>query len=471
MSGAAIVAAWRTVSTPGRLLRAMAAIVALAALATVASLWAASGIRDAAQTIGRDAEPSVALALHMAAILGDLDAAAAVDALTDGGATIGTSRQFHDGMADLAGDLVEAARNITYGEAEAAPLRELQRMLALYQEAIVEARYIGAGSPAVTSLRVQWASRLNRDFVLPQADALATANADELERHYAAYRAHSGLAGGLAVAAFALLTATLVGTQAWLARRTRRLLNPLLAAASLLTLASLIWFALAVLGEREDLRAAKFDAYDSLHVLFEAKAAVNTIRADMSLWLLDPAARPAAQARMDAAAHALIGTDLAVPEQTRPLFAALQHALALEQDGDVAGALAAAPHPGGLLGTELDNVTYGVPERDAATQSVARLAEAEGIVRTVQTQEQQRQGRSLAVSHWLDDRPGGGAAAFAAVQAALDRTLKVNQDEFDRHVASALGNVALIPFVAGGAMALTALLAVAGLWLRLREYR
>ena len=451
---------------------AMAAIVALAALTAATSLWAASGIRDAAQTIGRDAEPSVALALHMAATLGDIDAAAVADALTEGGATIGTSRQFRDGMHALAGDLVEAARNITYGEAEAAPLRNMQRLLTLYQEAVTEARYIGAGTPWITSARVQWASRLNRDFVAPEADALAAANASELERRYDAYRANSWIAGGVAIGTFAMLLATLLATQLWLARRMRRLVNPRLALGTVVAAAGALWFAAAVISEREDLRAAKADAYDSLNVLFQARAAVNAIRADMSLWLLDPAARPAAQARIDAAAHALIGTDLASPAQTQPLLAALQWALTLERSRLPAKALAEAPHPGGLLGAELANVTFGVPEREAATQSVARLVDAMAVARAVRAQEQdQRQSHFWAVHKWLDERPGGGGGAFAAVQEALDRTIAVNQGAFDSHVASALRTVALMPFVACAALALTALLAVAGLWLRLREYR
>jgi hypothetical protein len=472
MSAALALPARSGISTPGLLQRAMATIAALSLLAAAASLWAAAGISDAARTIGHDAEPSVALGLLMAATLGDLDAASVDDALTDGGTTFGTSRAFQAGLADLSRDLVEAARNITYGEAEAAPLRDLQRLLLLYEEAVAEARYIGAGSPALTAARVEWASRVDRDLAAPQAEALASANADELEHRYAAYRANSGIMGALGVGAFGLLLAALMATQVWLARRTRRLVNPPLALASLLTAASLLWFAYAVIGEREDLRAAKNDAYDSLHVLFQARAAVNTIRADMSLWLLDPGARADRRIRMEAAVKALVGGDinLAKPASTYPILAALQEALTLEENGQPKRALAAAPQLGGLLGAELGNVTYGVAERSAATDSVERLIDAETVARWVQGQEAS-QDHSGAIRRWLEDGPHGGSVAFAKVQEAIDRTIAVNQTEFDRHVAAALARAALIPFVTVGAMALAALLAVAGLWLRLREYR
>jgi hypothetical protein len=264
--------------------------------------------------------------------------------------------------------------------------------------------------------------------------------------------------------------------QVWLARRTRRLLNPLLALASLLTAAATLWFAVAVLDEREELRAAKSDAYDSLHVLFEARAAVNTIRADLSLWLLDAAARPAAAERIAAALHALIATDIARPEQTRPLLKTLQDLLVMEQHGEAAAAMAATPHVGGFLGAELENVTFGVPEREGATQSIARLIDAMGVARAIQRQALAGEhgtgnGQFAAVARWLDETGGGGRAAFDAEQAALDRTIAVNQGEFDRDVTAALATAAVIPFVTCGALALAALLAVAGLWPRLREYR
>jgi hypothetical protein len=450
----------------------MAALAALAILAAAASLWAAVGITDAARTIGRDAEPSVALGLHMAATLGDLDAAAMADALVEGGATYGTSRQFQEGMATLSSDLVEAGRNITYGEAEAEPLRRLQRLLLLYQEFVAEARYVGAGNAWVTAQRVEWASRLNHDFVAPQAVALAAANADELERRYAAYRANSGIGAALGMGTISDLLAALIAAQVWLTRRTRRVVNPLLALATMVTAACLFWFAAADLGEREDLRAAKNDAYDSLHVLFEARADVNAIRTDMSEWLLDPTARLGAQDRIVAAIQALIGPDIDVgrPASTQALMAALQDALKLEIDLQPQLALTSAPHLSGLLGEELANVTYGVPERQGATDSIVRLLEAEAIAHDIRNREKWRD-HDGAVRRWLDPADGGGVGAFAAVQDAIDRTIAINQTEFDKHVAAALRTAALMPFVTCGGMALAALLAVLGLWLRLREYR
>ena len=513
-------------TTPARLRGAMLGLTLLAALAGAVSLWAASSIRDTAQTIGRDSEPSVALALRMRSALADMDAAALADALTDSGAAGGTSATFHDARDTLAADLVEAARNVTYGEAEAAPLRELQRWALAYQEAVAEARTFGAGNPWVTVRRVQWASRVNRDFAAPQADLLSEVNQHELDTRYVHYRSGALLQGGMAVTTFVLLVLALLAVQAWLARRTRRTLNPLLAGATLVAAAAGLWLGSAVLTEREGLRGAKDDAYNSLLVLFEAKGAVNALRADMSMWLLDADNRGEWQKRMDASVAALAGpgADLTPSEFWEGPMHALALALGLEERVDPERALAAAPKLGGYLGKEIGNITYGMAERVPASESISRLRDALLVIRDVQARERTPallgQGQAawapvvhaIAVADWLkqpstadakredtggkkpstpleragdpkvdanqeatkeaaERRANGGAGSFTLLQRALDQTIKVNQKAFERSIAAALRTAALMPLVITGALVLTALLALGGLWQRLREYR
>ena len=205
---------------------------------------------------------------------------------------------------------------------------------------------------------------------------------------------------------------------------------PLAAATGVVVLAGL-WFGVTVLAVRADLRVAKEDAYDSLLVLFSAKAEVAQLRAAMSLWLLDPEARPAAEARMAAARQALIGIDLSSPDAVTRLRGSLDMALDDERAGRTDAAHRALGPMGGYLGTELANITFGMPERQAATDAVLALAAAMVSVGSVQDQERRRD-HVFAVVDWLREGPGGGAAAFLAVQAALTRTIEVNQSEFDR---------------------------------------
>jgi hypothetical protein len=468
MSGVATAGRAAT-STPDWLKQAAALVVGLAVMSALVVLWAAASIGDTARTIGRDAEPSVALALRMTATLADMNAAAVSDSLTDNGASAGTSRAFRDGTVQLSNDLVEAARNITYGETEAAPLRDLQQALLNYEEAVVESRYIGGSDALITSRRVQWASRVNREFAFPAAQALADANASVLENRWAAYQTNWVVGALAGVVSLGALLAVLVAVQVWLLRRMHRVVNLPLAAATLICAAAALWFGSQAIGAHNLLRAAKQDAYDSLHVLFEAKSNVNAIRADMSLWLLDPTVRAEAQGRIAEAEQALIGDAAHDPNRARVLVGALQLALSTEQSGDAGRALSQVPKTGGLLGTELANITYGVPERTAATDAVGRLLDADTGLRAVQAQAVR--DRTVAVGHWLDDRPGGGVALFAAEQAALDQTIAINQTEFDHDTSAVLSAARLLAPVTLGALVLVALLSVGGVWLRLREYR
>lgn len=451
----------RVTTTPAWLRRFAAGLTVLTLLAGAASLWTLSGIADAARTIGRDAEPSVVLALQMQATLSDMDAAVLADSLTDNAAAAGTSNQYNEDLRRLTADLVLAAQNITYGEAEAGPIRALQRLLVQYEQAVVEARYIGRGDPAITTSRLEWASRVNRDMAIPEAQALAAANADQLDARYASYRATSLLLGTLTVLAFAALLATQIATQSWLTRRTRRRINPLLLAATLAAATGLAGLVTSVLAERADLRAAKSDAYDSLHVLYQAKGQVNALRAAASLWLLDPAAQPTAQAAMDDAATALV----AAPGQLTTQRPRLLQALTLEQQGNAADARGATPALGGLLGAELANITFGVPEREAATLSVVRLDQALAEIRAVQALD----GRQpvFAVTRWLT----GSAAIFAGLQQALDKAIAVNQGEFDRRAGAALMAATTLPWAVALLVLAIIPLNLGGLWLRLREYR
>lgn len=457
------------ISTPGWLRRAALAIAVAAVLAAAAVLWATTSITDTARTIGRDAEPSVALALRMTATLADMNANAVNDFLTDAGVAAGTSRAYRDGEAALASGLVEAARNVTYGEAEAEPLRRLQFALLNYEEAVTESRYLGAGDASITSSRVQWASRVNRDFAAPQAAALADANAGVLEARWAAYQSRWLLGGGAGFAALSLLTAMLAGIQIWLLQRTRRVINPPLALATLVCAAAALWFGSQAIAGHGTLRAAKEDAYDSLHVLFQAKVAVNAIRADTSLWLLDPAARRESEARIAQSQQALLGPVTQDPRQAEALANTLFAAVQTEKNGEAARAAAQTPKVPGLLGTELANVTYGNAEREPATAASVLLLHTGDFLGALFNQA--KQDRQAATARWTSERQGGGALLFAAIQTALDRTIAVNQTEFDRGTAAILASTRLLAPVTLAALALTVMLSLGGLWLRLREYR
>jgi hypothetical protein len=456
-------------TTPDKLRRALAATLALALLTALLALHAAGAISDAARTIGRDAEPSVALGLRMQAALGELDAAALADALEGNGVATGTSRSFREARGALLADIIDAARNITYGEAQAAPLRALQASLPFYEEALAEARASGSNAWLIAR-RMAWASRVNRLMAVPQAEALVAANAGPLEQRYANYRAGPVADGVFACMGFVGLIGALIWSQVWLARRVRRTVNVPLAAATLIAVLTALWFGSAVIGEREAIRTAKADAYDSLSVLYQAKAAASAIRADFARWLQDPSTRVESAASITADERALIAPDTALGTQRDSTLNALDRALRDEESGDTAQARAATPHLDGFLGKELENITFGPPERHAASDSVAALATAEQTVAHIAGEE--REGRhATAVYLWTTAGPDGATIVFDRLRDALDRTIAVNQGAFDTNIEYALRVAGRMPWATSIGLGLAAVCAVAGVWQRLREYR
>ncbi len=452
-------------ATPGRLALRLLGVCAAILLAVVVTLLSAANASRTIRTIGSDAEPSVVLALRIGAGLADLDAVATEDALAGGMSAAGTSRQWRSGKADLDALLVQASRNITYAD-ETTALQNLLRWTGEYHASLAEVR--GAADPAhpFTAIqRLQWSHRLLREFALPEAGALAAANRTPLDDAYAAYGQYHWQDSTAAAVAILPLVGVLAAAQVFLTRRTHRLINPPLVAATVL--AACVLASLLVTGAiaRESLRSAKADCFDSLDALFSAKAAVAAMNADLSLWLLDSAPRQAVSDGVDARARTLLDVQWRDGTTRAKLLQALAAAQADERQGRPAAARAELPELGGLLGKELNNITFGAAERDPASDAVRSLLDLMQVadrVRTLGTPNQMVQAVQI--------RETEGAAALAGLQSALDRTVAVNQAQFDARIGRAQRLATWTPVVVCAGLALAGLLTAAGLWPRYREY-
>ncbi len=406
-------AARRAFGTPGLLRLMLGGTWALSAAFVLMAVVGLDRHRHALRTIGRDTAPSIIAAQHLRTTF----AWAQADALRCLAGEAGAAAAYDGHRREAADELVAAAENITYGDAERVPVRRMVDGFGRYGAAVARGRAL-AGGPSPAALAD--ADRVLHDGLLADADALDRANRDALEQGYAAER--SGAAWALAgtCAAAASLLGGLVGTQAFLTRRTRRVLNPPLVVASALTVAMLAWLVVAMAGSAADLRSAKFDAFDSISALWQARAyGVDGYAARL--------AGPAAAAR--AAAD---DARLAAP----PGGMTLDGVVSAVDAGDVPQEFS------GYLAAELRNVTFP-GERDAAADTLRSYAAYEA---------------------------GGGGAAFARFDAALGRTLEVNQSAFDASVGrglDALDGLGTWAALTAGAISLAAYL---GLRPRLREY-
>jgi hypothetical protein len=303
------------------------------------------------------------------------------------------------------------------------------------------------------------ATDLMRASVLPSVGSLTAVSAAALDRAYDSDRA-TALTGIAAITvAGLLLLAVLAALQLFLHARFRRVVNPALVMASLITLAVTV-AAVARLGAEDGhLKVAKQDAFDSILALTQARAVSYDANADESRYLVDPGraaqyqqAFLAKSQRMAAVGNVgIFGYDGALAADVRAYQG---------DNSDV--------RFGGYLGAEFRNITFP-GERAAAVRTLLAYQRYERDDRVLRS----KAGRSLAAAVAFDvgTAPGQSNWAFNQYDAALSSVIAINQNAFTAAVQAGEGGAAGwgTVFPMAGA-ALIAALVLAGVRPRLAEY-
>lgn len=466
-------ARWRT--TPGRIrLLAFAAVIPGVALPLIVALIfanVASGLR----LIGQQAGPEVVTSTDLYFRLNDMDAQVANVLLVGGQQGLGLDRQqalaiYQQDRAKADADLQQAA--VVAGGLPAAQqsVRSVLDGLGGYEALTGEAVYLdshGAGSgtagrpPAAALALYRQATDLLKGSLLPAADRLTSTYAAALSSTYQAKRSAAQQGIWWLLLLGVVLLVALGGLQLYLTSKCRRLLNPALAAASLIVLALVIAGATTLSAETGQLQVAKPDASDSILALSQARAVSYDGNANESRYLVDPAR--AARYQQDFAG------------ESRQL-ATLNGAGLFGYDAALASAISAyrANHSDlrftGYFGTEFRNITFA-GERAAAERTLAAYQAY---------QRDDRQIRALnasgnlagAIAFDTSYAPGKSNWAFARYDSSLVALIAINQHAFDQAISTgeqdAMGWTGLIP---AGAGLLIMLLVLIGVRPRLAEYR
>ncbi len=435
-------------------------------------LSTAAGAQSIWSTVGDRQAPQVLDATGLYQALTDLDAQSAN--LIMFGSDSSLSSQRSAALSAYTADRTTADRDLQRATLDAAGNAAVQRALAdvldgmgRYQDldgralALNDAAHRPAGhSDAAAVAEYRQATDLMRTTLLPAADRLVQANNDAFDSTYDAERSLLGSAVWWTVAMGIALLAALVGLQVWLAARFRRVINPALAAATLLVvvftgLAGSLWA-----DEREHLRYARRDAFDSVVALSRARAVAYDANADESRYLLDPGRAAQYRDAFEAKSQQI----LALPGASITTYdSALTTAVTAYQ----------ANHSdvrfGGFYGTEFRNITFP-GERAAAEQTLAAYQVYERDDRTI---------RALADSGKLDQAiayctsyaPGASNAAFTAHDTALQKVIAINTTAFDQGVRDGRNELsARIPLLAAS-IGLALLLCLLGVRPRLAEFR
>ncbi|MBO2453984.1 hypothetical protein J4573_43330 [Actinomadura barringtoniae] len=460
-------------TTPRRI-RVLAAVSVLLALvfATVVEVGA-GGLRGAFREIGHRAGPQVVATSDLYFALNDMDAQVANVLLVGKEQGLGVGRDqalniYAQRRAQADRDLQQASSIAGGDRAAAEALRAVLDGFGKYQALAAEAILLdgqhphpAAQPPADALARYRQATDMMKQQVLPAAEKLRTANADALEHTYESKHTATDYAMIATGVVGALLASVLVGLQAYLARRLRRRINPLLALAT----AGVVVLTLTALGmlgsESEHLRRAKKDAFDSVLVLARARAISYDANADESRFMVDPARRAQYQ--------------LAFYDKSQDLLGLPNAGSVYDYDQEFATTIglyrSANPKVAftGLMGRELHNITFA-GEREAADDALSALQIYQRDDREMRRRVGIGQLKS-AVDFNTSYKPGNSNWAFDQYDKALVQVTDINQRAFDQSIHAGEDGLSAWTWIPPAA-----LLAVAGLVFlavrpRLSEYR
>ncbi|GAA0520729.1 hypothetical protein Ade02nite_94610 [Paractinoplanes deccanensis] len=266
--------------TPARL-RLWVTVTVLTAIALLASTSVLMArVQDQVRAIGEDAAPRAATAADLYFALSDMDAQVARLVLTTGNDSLAGSQIDALGTYRERGRQVDADLQRLMGSGGI--VLDLMNDLSIYRERVWQALTAGDGAAGYYT---QATNVLHLDL-LPAAERLRELSEERLDRAYEAKQATGIGAVASAVALGLLLVGLLLALQIWLARRFRRLFNPALIAATVLTVAVVAPAVTVLIVQEQRLTAARNDSLRPFLALSSARAVSYDAAADTSRYLI-----------------------------------------------------------------------------------------------------------------------------------------------------------------------------------------
>ncbi len=277
----------------------VASVVVFLAVAT----YAFASTRNTFGVAGERQKAGVAAALDIQRSLADLDATFAEVMLVGDRADLGTSRQalldhVHEQLSASSDNLVKATRTLDEGDQDGAA-REIVAGLGTYQSHLDRALLL-ASLARNDEARGEYrdATQVMQATLLPNSQRLADDSIGKLNTTSDQQQGRVGLLANVVTVGVVACFGALIVSQLLLFRRTRRILNGGLAAATVL-LASATFMADAGLSNAStNLRIAKRDAFDSAVTIRRARATVSDVRGDQLRWVLDRERAATAESRL-----------------------------------------------------------------------------------------------------------------------------------------------------------------------------
>ena len=437
------------ITTPRWLAGSLLLVWLLGLAFVITSVVAVREHRKALDLIANQSAKSVIAAERMASALADMDANAANGLLSPQQKQLAIDG-YNKSRGMMTDALVDAARNITFSgeEKEVKALATASGVYGARVEAAFTLQNV-AGSAAVAQYLK--AAQLMDASLLPAARKLDDINRSELDGSYGSIGKISVIQRALVWLTGLAMLAVLFRMQFFLSERMRRTLNPLCVIATALTAGLLLYTNYALSTASHQIEVVKSDAFESVHLLWKAKATAFEANAQESRFLLDKQGALNHQAYFD-------GVSKAISNDPAKLLGMVNTFQKLRPAGDMKG----------FLADELRNVTFE-GEHDAAVKAVEwwlKYIQIDSRMRALERSGQHDQ----AVQLCLGEEANQSNWAFEGFIKALDQTLEINQKEFDQAAQRGFDALSRFEMIAPIVGLIAALACLFGVLPRIREY-
>ena len=428
-------------STPRRFLTMLVGCIILTMATCGIAITSASGMQENVQVVGHDTAPSIIAAEQIQACLASTDANGLDATLINAPQQSKQWDRYRAAMNCTHDALITASEQSNVNPAERQLIVHIDRLLGQYEYTMGQARDHVDGP--LTS------DQLFQQQILPASEALDTTTYARMNQRYQAHRAAINWQFPLLWLSFLLLLAALGATQWYLFRRTRRMINVGLAAATIVTVLALIYSASVLSASESRLQDAKQHSLDHINALWSARAIAYDMNALESLYML----------------HYGNAAQLAMDEQA---FTGFAHNIV---DIDPLQAVSHAEFHlafGGYLGNELAHSTYP-GERDATIKAVdawAAYITIDSQMRDLMQASDSGQASSFNV-RFLQDQ---SSLAFNQVDVAISQVIAIDQRHFDDQISGAQQALQLFPFMLITWLIVCSAACIFGMKLRLDDY-
>jgi hypothetical protein len=397
------------------------------------TFWVYTAVRNVAQSVGRDTVPQIVAAKNIRATLANAHSNAMNAMLTNEKLGGKFWNFYRTDLNILHSQLVDASKNITYGDKERIPLLTILSNISAYEYTVGGAVASGA---EISVDQFMEANRLMQQKILPASSALNEANLSQLNSIYNSYTKNiDNVIKFMIIVGFVFLIILII-TQVYLFKKTRRVFNIGLLIATVIFSINLAYSTNALNSIKADLYAAKHDAFDSLNALWGAKAEAYNAKAIESLYLLHN------------------GTGIVQTADTINFNLAAER---MSSDNK------------GYLSDAFRNLS-SVDDKAAAASALQQWAKYVDLDKQIRNLEyDSRHGEAINLA--VGEASGQSNYEFAKFDALLGNAIKINQDNFDSSITSAFKTLNIFPYITTSLLVLVIAACVIGMKARMDEYK